>query len=349
MTRSPARSTLPAPLRGDHTTTDVCTSEAVLTSAGTRIPATELRARRVAREAGRWRTFAAERTRMRPSTLDVKVLDACAFSVHHGASSFAVPSKLVGTSRHQPLLRSLSLDPSSSWLALDLGARGDDLVVSRGGRVLGRVQPKHLGWVRPLIPFGLTVHLARVTGTDASGGGSGYRLGCNVAFGHVGEALGRLDETLAGPGGDGAGGGALRLVVSNGAPGPPQDRIGIPVRPEYEAITGDAEDVVLWRTAEGVARASVPHAARHSPTGIEWGYGGSGPADLALSVLLVLVGERAAGALYQQFKHEVVAHVPEEGGVLPAEDVRAWVARSGRARLSADAAADRAEKTGPAY
>ena len=328
MTRSSAHSTLPAPLRGDHTTTDVCTSEDVLTSAGTRIPATELRARRVAREAGRWRTFAAERTRMRPGTLDVKVLDACAFSVHHGASSLAVPSKLVGTSRHQPLLRSLALDPGTSWMALDLGARGDHLVVSRGGRVLGRVQPKHLGWVRPLIPFGLTVHLARVTGTDASGQQRGYRLGCNVAFGHVGEALGRLDEMLTGPGGDGAGGGALRLVVSNGVTGETnQDRIGIPVRPEYEAITGDAEDVVLWRTAEGVARASVPHAARHSPTGIEWGYGGSGPADLALSVLLALADERAADALYQRFKHEVVARVPETGGVLRAADVRAWVER----------------------
>ena len=327
MTRSSARPTLPAPLRGDHTTTDVCMSVDVLTSAGTRIPAAELRARRVAREAGRWRTFAAERSRMRPGTLDVKVLDACAFSVHHGASSFAVPSKLVGTSRHQPLLRSLSQNPNTSWLALDLGARGD-AVVSCGGRVLGRVQPKHLGWVRPLVPFGLTVHLARVTGTDASGQGRGYRLGCNVAFGHVGKALGRLAETLAGPGGDGAVSGAFRLVVSNGATGEAtQDRIGIPVRPEHEAITGDAEDVVLWRTAEGVARASVPHAARHSPTGIEWGYGGSGPADLALSVLLALVGERAAGALYQRFKDEVVARVPETGGVLRAVDVRAWVER----------------------
>ena len=194
--------------------------------------------------------------------------------------------------------------------------------------MLGRVQPKHLGWVRPLVPFGLTVHLARVTGTDASVQGRGYRLGCNVAFGHVGEALGRLAEMLAGPGGDGAGSGALRLVVSNGVTGgATQDRTGIPVRPEYEAITGDAEDVVLWRTAEGVARASVPHAARHSPTGIEWGYGGSGPADLARSVLLALVGEREAGALYQRFKHEVVAAVPEKGGVLRAADVRAWVER----------------------
>jgi len=265
---------------------------------------------------------------MRPGTLDAKALDACAFSVHHGASSLAVPSKLVGTSRHQPALRSLALDPNTSWLALDLDSRGDHLVVSHGRRPLGCVQPKHLGWVRPLVPFGLTVHLVRVTGTDASGQRSGYRLGCNVAFGHVGTALNRLAEALAGPGGDGSERSALRLVVSNGIrEEATQDRIGIPVQPEYEVLTGDAEDVVLWRTAEGVARASVPHAARHSPTGIEWGYGGSGPADLALSVLLALADEQSANALYQRFKHEVVAAVPEGGGVLRATDVRAWVER----------------------
>ena len=332
MARSPARSTLPAPLRGDHTTTDVWTS------AGTRIPAAELRARRVAGEAGRWRAFAAERTQMRPDTLDAKALGACAFSVHHRASSLAVPSKLVGTSRHQPALRALSQAPNTSWPALDLDARGDHLVVSAGGRVLGRIQPKHLGWVRPLVPFGLTVHLARVTGADAAGQGRGYRLGCNVAFGHVGTALDRLAETLAGPGGDGASGdgagdGALRLAVSNGVPEPAtQDRVSVPVRPEYDVVdggpsSGEAEDVVLWRTAEGVARASVPHAARHSQTGIEWGYGGSGPADLALSVLLALADERAADALYHRFTREVVAAVPERGGVLRAADVRAWVER----------------------
>ena len=95
------------------------------TPAGTRIPSSDLHARRIAREAGLWRAFAGDHTRMLPPTLDAKALDACAFSVLHGASSFAVPSKLVGTSRHQPLLRSLSEPPAATWLALDLDARGD--------------------------------------------------------------------------------------------------------------------------------------------------------------------------------------------------------------------------------
>ena len=322
---TPAIAHRPGRTGGIHTRTDV------LTSAGTHIPAADVHARRIAREAERWLALASERTRMRPDTLTAKALDACAFSVHRRASSLAVPSKLTGTSRHQPRLRTLAGD-GVRWAALDLDAVEDGLVARHEGAPLGLVQSKHLGWVRPLVPFGLTAYLARVTG--AEGTRRGYRLGCNVAFGHVGEAVRRLAESADGVGGDGAptaptvvGRSPLRLVVPGEARAEPADgpAVGIPVRPEYHALTGDAEDVVLWRTAEGVAHASVPHAARHSPTGIEWGYGGSGPADLALSVLLALADQQTAEALYQQFKREVVASVPEDGGVLRAADVRAWV------------------------
>ena len=302
--------------------------QGIHTQAGTHIPAADVHARRIAREAERWLALATEHTRMKPGTLTDKAFGACAFSVQRGASSLAVPSKLTGTSRHQPRLRALGSDSGSRWAALDLDAVEDGLRASHDGAPLGRVQSKHLGWVRPLVPFGLTVYLARVTGTE--GTRRGYRLGCNVAFGHVGEALRRLADAAHGTSGDGAptvpsvdGRSPLRLVV----PGEARP-IGVPVRPEYEALTGDAEDVVLWRTLEGEAHVSVPHAIRHSPTGIEWGYGGSGPADLALSVLLALTDEQAANALYHRFKHEVVASVPEAGGVLRAADVRRWVKRA---------------------
>ena len=298
----------------------------VFTSAGTHIPAADVHARQIARQAERWLALATERTRMKPGTLTQKALGACAFSVQRRASSLAVPSKLTGTSRHQPRLRALANDPEARWAALDLDAVEDGLVVRHEGAPLGLVQSKHLGWVRPLVPFGLTVYLSRVTGT----GNRSYRLGCNVAFGHVGEALRRLADGASG--GDGVsvvssveGRSPLRLVVPGEVLHEP---IGVPVRPEYQALTGDAEDVVLWRTREGEAHASVPHTARHSPTGIEWGYGGSGPADLALSVLLALTDERTANALYHRFKHEVVASVPDEGGVLRAADVRRWVERA---------------------
>jgi hypothetical protein len=46
----------------------------------------------------------------------------------------------------------------------------------------------------------------------------------------------------------------------------------------------------------------------HSPTGFEWGYGGSGPAQLALALLLdALEDEDLALRHYQEFKRQKVA------------------------------------------
>jgi hypothetical protein len=46
----------------------------------------------------------------------------------------------------------------------------------------------------------------------------------------------------------------------------------------------------------------------HSPTGFEWGYGGSGPAQLALALLVDALGDRElAEAHYQDFKRAVVS------------------------------------------
>ena len=46
----------------------------------------------------------------------------------------------------------------------------------------------------------------------------------------------------------------------------------------------------------------------HSPDGFNWGYGGSGPAQLALAITLELTG-KAEG--YQQFKWDVIAGLPQ--------------------------------------
>ena len=48
----------------------------------------------------------------------------------------------------------------------------------------------------------------------------------------------------------------------------------------------------------------------HSPTGFEWGYLGSGPAQLALAICCHLVGEERAQAVYQRFKERIVANIP---------------------------------------
>ena len=51
----------------------------------------------------------------------------------------------------------------------------------------------------------------------------------------------------------------------------------------------------------------------HSPDGFEWGYGGSGPAQAALALLLDQTRNRCVALkLYQDFKFRVVAGLPEE-------------------------------------
>jgi hypothetical protein len=48
----------------------------------------------------------------------------------------------------------------------------------------------------------------------------------------------------------------------------------------------------------------------HSPSGFEWGYGGSGPAQLAVALLLDYTDdEEVALARYTEFKNEVVSQL----------------------------------------
>jgi hypothetical protein len=61
----------------------------------------------------------------------------------------------------------------------------------------------------------------------------------------------------------------------------------------------------------------------HSPTGFEWSYGGSGPAQLALALLAHALGDdERAVRLHQAFKGKVVAGLPREGWTLLVEEVR---------------------------
>jgi hypothetical protein len=61
----------------------------------------------------------------------------------------------------------------------------------------------------------------------------------------------------------------------------------------------------------------------HSPDGFEWGYGGSGPAQLALALLVDHLGDTAqALALYHDFKFALVAGLPREEWTLTSEQIQ---------------------------
>jgi hypothetical protein len=61
----------------------------------------------------------------------------------------------------------------------------------------------------------------------------------------------------------------------------------------------------------------------HSPDGFEWGYGGSGPTQLALAILAdYLNDDEQALNLYQRFKWEVIATLPKKSWTLNEHQIR---------------------------
>lgn len=78
------------------------------------------------------------------------------------------------------------------------------------------------------------------------------------------------------------------------------------------------------------------HISMHSPTGFEWGYGGSGPADLALSILADFLGENPTPnqlytgnckcwRLHQKFKQEFIAGLPNDTWVILGSEISGWL------------------------
>lgn len=77
----------------------------------------------------------------------------------------------------------------------------------------------------------------------------------------------------------------------------------------YKGYRGpDWDDTSVMVCEPGKRVRNLKHLVQHSPTGLEWGYGGSGPADLARSILGDAIGNAGLSpALYQEFKRAFVA------------------------------------------
>ncbi len=83
---------------------------------------------------------------------------------------------------------------------------------------------------------------------------------------------------------------------------------------------------------EGDKTATLRHVVRHSPTGLEWGYGGSGPGDTALSILVDFFGGWLAGdpylkanRAYMDFKWAFIASAPKEGFEITSDQIEEWL------------------------
>lgn len=90
----------------------------------------------------------------------------------------------------------------------------------------------------------------------------------------------------------------------------------------YIGRRDDADVEVIVVNEDGSSR-PLPlrlDVRNHSPTGFEWGYGGSGPAQLALALLCDYFetfhkdgNANAALIMYQAFKWKVVGRLPSPG------------------------------------
>ena len=110
----------------------------------------------------------------------------------------------------------------------------------------------------------------------------------------------------------------------------------------YRYFFPDLHDQIkLVRDANSEAHASIKQLfIYHSPDGFEWGYIGSGPADLALNILACFVPAPEAYRLHNRYMHDVISKLNKStagfGGdiVLDALDIRAWISKQWKQEAS---------------
>jgi hypothetical protein len=119
-----------------------------------------------------------------------------------------------------------------------------------------------------------------------------------------------------------------------------EDRWTVEPTPAFDLVTwvGVAHETVHRPFALGKyvkqhsrgcwGRFSARHSQRvliHSLTGFDWGYFGSGPAQLALALLLQVAPREVSIEKHQDFKRLVIAQLPESGWELSEEQVCRWL------------------------
>lgn len=67
------------------------------------------------------------------------------------------------------------------------------------------------------------------------------------------------------------------------------------------------------------------HIRNHSPDGFNWGYGGSGPAQLALAMLAEVAGDQVAERWYQEFKFAKLCNLAESTWRITDAEIMAWL------------------------
>lgn len=73
-------------------------------------------------------------------------------------------------------------------------------------------------------------------------------------------------------------------------------------------LSGDAETREVYLDGKFLDPKPSQKVYNHSPDGFNWGYAGSGPAQLALAIVLKITGKQDG---YQDFKFKTIAALPQ--------------------------------------
>lgn len=87
--------------------------------------------------------------------------------------------------------------------------------------------------------------------------------------------------------------------------------------PDGPWVQVDGEDLKQVQEADKISVSSEE--------AFDWGYSGSGPARLALAIIVHVTKDiRLAKIIQDDFLQEVISQMPEEGFTLTIEDLRNW-------------------------
>ena len=76
-------------------------------------------------------------------------------------------------------------------------------------------------------------------------------------------------------------------------------------------IKGEWSSRQVWLNGQTLFPGPSQKIYNHSPDGFNWGYGGSGPAQLALAILLEFYDEKYAIQNHQDFKWWLISRLPQ--------------------------------------
>jgi hypothetical protein len=91
-----------------------------------------------------------------------------------------------------------------------------------------------------------------------------------------------------------------------------------------EGTTADDAEVKVYGELSIYNLDDATSVYNHSPTGMSWGYCGSGPAQLALAILVDHKDKESALPIYHQFMREIVSRFQSTWSITGME-IQSWI------------------------